>query len=139
MDGLSRCPDYHNSSDDNDQVVALPDHMFIHNISMDTLWGRVAAAQDKDASSLQDWSKSFLLVSHNHHWWNDGRLVVVENNELRRGIVSQYHHSPTAGHPGTTSTLFSVSQDYWWPKMKDFTCQYIRGCAICQANKADTT
>ena len=124
-DGLSHHPDYHDGSDDNDQVVALPNHVFIRNISTDTLWGRVASAQDRDTSSVQEWSKSFPLVLHNHHWWNDGRLVVVENDELRRGIVSQYHDSPTAGHSGATSTLFSISQDYWWPKMKDFICQYV--------------
>jgi hypothetical protein len=53
--------------------------------------------------------------------------------------VSQYHDALIAGHPGVTSTLFSISQDYWWPWMKDFVQQYVRGCATCQANKADTT
>jgi hypothetical protein len=63
----------------------------------------------------------------------------VENDKLRRKIVLQYHDAPTAGHPGMTSTLFSIFQDYWWPQMKDFIQQYVRGCATCQANKADTT
>jgi hypothetical protein len=44
----------------------------------------------------------------------------VENDELKRKIVSQYHDASTAGYPGVTSTLFSISQDYWWPHMKDF-------------------
>ena len=138
-DGLSHRPDYHDGSDDNDQVIALPNHVFICNISIDTLWNCAAIAQENDASSVREWLKSFPLVSHNHHWWNDGRLVVVENDDLQRGIVSQYYDSPTAGHPGATSTLFSVSQDYWWPKMKDFVHQYVWGCATCQTNKADTT
>jgi hypothetical protein len=63
----------------------------------------------------------------------------VENDELRREIIFQYHDAPTAGHPGVTSTLFSISQDYWWPRMKNFIQQYVRECATCQANKTDTT
>src|SRR5579863_8127592 len=138
-DGLSRRPDYDDGSNDNEQVVALPDHVFIRSTTVDSLWGRVAAAQEQHAPAVQALSPSFPLSSHNHHWWHSGRLVVVENNDLRREIAQQYHDAPTAGHPGVTSTLFSISQDYWWPKMKEFVQQYVRGCAICQANKADTT
>src|SRR5579863_3691849 len=43
-DGLSQRPNYDDGSNDNKQVVALPDHVFIHSISVDSLWGRVAAA-----------------------------------------------------------------------------------------------
>src|SRR5260221_75984 len=138
-DALSRRPDFDDGSDDNDQVTALPDHLFIRHLSTVSLWQKVAFAQDRDASSVQALAQSFPLTSANHHWWNAGRLVVVEDNALRREITSQYHDSPTQGHPADTITHISISQDYWWPKMKTFVQQYVKGCATCQANKADTT
>jgi hypothetical protein len=78
------------------------------------------------------------LETNNHHWFKDGRLVVVENNELRRGIMHAYHDTPIAGHAGAATTLFSISRDYWWPNMKHFITAYVKGCATCQANKANT-
>ena len=136
---LSCRPDYDDGSNDNEQVIALPDHVFIHSVSSDSLWGHVAATQEHDVAAVQTLSMQFPLSSHNHHWRHSGHLIVVENNGLRREIVQQYHNAPTAGYPGVTSTLFSISQDYWWPKKKEFVQQYVRGCAICQANKADMT
>ena len=138
-DALSRRPDFDDGSGDNEDVTALPDHLFARQISTHTLWEKVSLAQNALAHQVQELSTRFPLLSENHHWWHQGRLVVVENDDLRREIVSQYHDAPTAGHPGVVSTLFSISQDYWWPKMKDFVKQYVRGCATCQANKADTT
>jgi hypothetical protein len=79
-----------------------------------------------------------LQVGSLGHWFKDGRLVVVENNKLRRGIMHAYHDTPTAGHAGVSTTLFSISHDYWWPNMKHFVTAYVKGCAICQANKANT-
>jgi len=62
----------------------------------------------------------------------------VEDNNLRRELVHTYHNTPTAGHARASTTLFSISRDYWWPNMKHFVTAYIRGCATCQSNKANT-
>ena len=67
-DSLSCQPDYNDGLDNNEHVVALPDHVFVCNISTDTLWGQVMSAQECDASVVQEWTKSFPLISHNHHW-----------------------------------------------------------------------
>ena len=138
-DTLSQRPDYDDGSDDNEQIVALPDHLFLCQVTTASLLEHVSAAQNILAHQVKDLASHFPLESHNHHWWHMGRLVIVDNNDLKREVVSQYHDAPTAGHPSVTSTLFSVSQDYWWPKMRKFIQQYVRGCATCQANKADTT
>ena len=50
-----------------------------------TLYEKVAAVQENDASTVQSWAKANNLESNNHHWFKDGCLVVVENNKLRRG------------------------------------------------------
>jgi hypothetical protein len=63
----------------------------------------------------------------------------VEDNDLRKGVISLYHDSTTAGHPGITKTLWSISRDFWWPNMKDTITNYIKGCALCQSRKNNPT
>jgi len=77
---------------------------------------------------------SKLLIINGIYWRND-QLVVMDDNGLRRGVLSLYHDSITAGHPGISKTLWTVGQDYWWPGIKDFITNYIRGCGTCQSRK----
>ena len=69
----------------------------------------------------------------------DNKWVVPLDEQLRCDILSQYHNSPTAGHPGRDNTTTLVSWHYWWPKMNAWIKQYIKGCVICQQNKICTT
>jgi Integrase zinc binding domain len=43
------------------------------------------------------------------------------------------------GHPGISKTLDLLIRDYWWPTVKEFITSYVKGCATCQSNKANTT
>jgi hypothetical protein len=45
------------------------------------------------------------------------------------------HDHPTAGHPGHDETLQKTQEKYWWPNMKEWIVEYVKGCAICQQNK----
>jgi hypothetical protein len=45
VDVLSWCPDYDDGSNDNENIVALPDHLFLHQVSTVTLWDKVLWAQ----------------------------------------------------------------------------------------------
>ena len=45
------------------------------------------------------------------------------------------HDHPTAGHPGQDETLRRMQEKYWWPKMKSWITDYMKGCATCQQNK----
>ena len=65
-------------------------------------------------------------------------MVVVENNDLRRGVISHFHDHKTAGHPGISKTLQLISPYYWWPNIKTFVTEYIKGCATCQMTKVNT-
>ena len=69
----------------------------------------------------------------------DNRWAVPSDEQLRHDILSQYHDSPTAGHPGRDNTIALVSQHYWWPKISTWIEQYVKGCTICQQNKICTT
>ncbi len=63
----------------------------------------------------------------------------MEDNSLRRGVISLYHDSITAGHPGISKTLWSISRDYWWPGMKNTITNYVKGCTTCQSCKNNPT
>jgi hypothetical protein len=59
----------------------------------------------------------------------------VVNNELRRGVISLFHDHKASGHPGITKTLQLIAPYYWWPNMKTFVTEYIKGCVTCQMSK----
>jgi hypothetical protein len=54
---------------------------------------------------------------------------------IKRGIMQLMHDLPTARHPGRDETLKKTQERYYWPGMKDWISEYIKGCAICQQNK----
>jgi hypothetical protein len=71
--------------------------------------------------------------------WNGNHLVVVDNLPLKRGVISLYHDSPTAGHPGISNTTWAIACDYWWPNMKQIITEYVKGCHLCQSQKNNPT
>ena len=93
----------------------------------------------------------FLL----HHWstfwypWqlevgNDWRKehVVLQGPKLYSGqygpatdILGMLHDHETAGHPGEVETLASVECHYWWPGLRTFVQNYVKGCSMCQQYK----
>jgi hypothetical protein len=44
-DVLLQCPDYNDGSNDNEDVVALPNHLFLCQVSIVTLWDKALWAQ----------------------------------------------------------------------------------------------
>ena len=62
-------------------------------------------------------------------------VIVADDNELRRGVITLFHDHKASRHPGITKTLQLITPYYWWPNMKNFVTEYIRGCAICQMSK----
>jgi len=105
----------------------------------ESLDARVKLYQDKHYQSLLTWKDTHgLRLDGQNYLWKGNTLVVVENNDLRRGVLHHFHTSKTAKHPGITKTIQLIQPHYWWPHMKDFVTTYIKGCATCQMNKIDT-
>ena len=46
------------------------------------------------------------------------RLVVPSNEELRRKILNEAHHSKLPIHPGSNKMYHDLHHLYWWPNMK---------------------
>jgi hypothetical protein len=53
-------------------------------------------------------------------------------------LVELNYDSPTAAHPGIDKMHKMLLKQYWWPGCKEFVWQYVKGCAVCQANKPIT-
>ena len=139
-DPLSRRPDHDDSSRDNLNVTVLPNQLFVRVTDIMDVEAAVIDAQKHDESIIKLWAQTYSNITQKADdvWWNDNRLIVVEDNALRRGVTSLYHDSTTAGHPGTLKTCVMVAKDFWWPKMSAFIQEYVKGCATCQATKAAT-
>jgi len=150
-DGLSRCPDYEGANPDNNDVLIWTDEYFceqhtaIHVFNADSiddgLDTRVFQAQKEHQLELKRWATAHNLTldpEHDETWRHGTALVVVADNALRRGVIALFHDHKASGHPGITKTLQLISPYYWWPNMKAFVTEYIRGCATCQMSKVNT-
>jgi RNase H-like domain found in reverse transcriptase/Integrase zinc binding domain len=137
-DHLSRRPNYDDSSLNNQDITVLPPHLFIHASTISDLEQLVLDAQLARPDLLHTWASRFNLTESDSTWYRGSALVVVEDNELRREVSSLYHDHRLAGHPGISKTLDLLTRDYWWPTVKDFVTSYVKGCVVCQSNKANT-
>jgi RNase H-like domain found in reverse transcriptase/Integrase zinc binding domain len=137
-DHLSRRPDYDEGKGDNEDVQVLPDTLFVNAILSLDVEQAVYDQQVTAAAQMQEWAKDHNLTSLNHHWFKGNKPVVADNLSLRQSILRMYHDHESAGHPGIFNTYASVARDYWWPDMKRFVVQYVKGCAMCQSTKPNT-
>jgi transposase InsO family protein len=154
-DALSRRPDLCPDEDtDNENMVMLPDNMFVNLIDTD-LQERIAVSEDLDGnaaealklllekaptamtSGLENWE--LRKLNGQNILFYKGKNYIPRNMELRRDIVKTFHDHETAGHPGEIGTYNAVRQHYWWPGLRTFVKNYVQGCGTCQQFKIDRT
>jgi len=115
-DALSRRPDHITDEIDNDDIIVLPDNIFIKMIDLE-LQNEIREETTKD----DFFTKALLAVKENgplpirsklEDWKTDegllffkDRCYIPPHEELRREIVKKYHDSLTGGHPGHFKTL----------------------------------
>jgi hypothetical protein len=118
------------------RILEIDDENVNHDLEIEVLHSQ---GLPKHQPKLELWRKAYRIEHHpGDLWWKGDALVIVENDDLRRGVVSLFHDSITAGHPGIAKTTEQITKYYWWPGMRDFIIQYIKGCATCQMNKVNT-
>jgi hypothetical protein len=106
---------------------------------MNPLEELVLTAQTNNETILNQWKNTHGIEAHpDGLWWKNKALVIVGNDDLKRGVLHHFHNHIAAGHPRITKTLINIRRHYWWPGMKDFIMQYIKGCATCQMMKINT-
>jgi hypothetical protein len=137
-DTLSRRPDYPHKPE-SEWETAFPDSMFIAAATIDTTIPAMMAAQHDHHNYFISIAEKYSLYQNGHLWFHPtNQLVVPDNNELKRGVISLFHNSTTAGHPGTLRTKQAIEKDFWWPTLLQDVKSYVQGCAICQSTKPRT-
>ena len=72
----------------------------------DSLEQQVKRAQYPEQKHLKEWASTHNLSTEDGtHWFKGTAMVVVENNDLRRGVITLFHDHKASGHPGITKTL----------------------------------
>ena len=134
-DALSRRPDYPVVNRQQEEQL-LTNAVFANNIQVQEIDQIIIKGQN--AAEIEPLHEKYRLELCKGIWRQQGCIVVVGNNDLKRGVISLYHNFSLAGHPGSWRTFSLLAQDYWWPRMKDEVEDYVKGCATCQSTKPRT-
>lgn len=70
--------------------------------------------------------------------WKD-KILVPNNDEIKKKILESRHDSVLAGHPGRYRTLELVQRHYHWPGMTKWINKYVDTCDKCQRTKTATS
>ena len=147
-DALSRrsnhCPrDDHNNED----IVLLPDDLFVNLLDLE-LQDRILKVMDLDfnvsnalerlldrelsnlTNDVDDWKVESL--ENGKAIFYKEKNYIPQDVDLQQDIVKMYHDHETAGHPGKLEMYNAVKNKYWWPGLRTFVKNYVKGCAICQ-------
>jgi hypothetical protein len=109
---LSRRPDYPHKPESKWET-AFPDSMFINAASINTTIPAMMAAQHDHHEYFKSIADKYSLYQNGHLWFHPtNRLVVLENNELKWGVIFLFHDSTTAGHPGTLRMKLAIEKDF---------------------------
>ena len=127
----------------------LPDNLFISLIATD-LKDRITTTtrDDELATKIKDCLQKQLpppmhTALSNWTFMDDlitykGKVYIPTNMELQKEVITSFHNSLLARHPGFFKTLHLIKEHYWWLGMTVFLKKYIDGCAICQQMEPNT-
>ncbi|KAL4272776.1 hypothetical protein GQ457_13G014740 [Hibiscus cannabinus] len=65
------------------------------------------------------------------------RIVVPDDSELRRTILTEAHSSPFAMHPGSTKMYRDLKGECYWVGLKKDVAEFVSKCMVCQRVKAE--
>jgi len=139
-DALSRQSNNDGAKEDNNDIIVLPANVFINTTytSLNEVDKLCRKEQIIHKSNIIPWIDHHNLRQHDLLWWKNDALIVVGNNDLKRGVIQSFHDLPSMGHPGITNTYTLTRRDYWLPNMKKDVEEYVKGCTSCQENKINT-
>ena len=66
----------------------------------------------------------------------EGRVFVLEGQDLCLWVLRAKHDHVLAGHFGQSKTLSLVCREYFWPKLWEFVTDYVKSCSVCARNKS---
>jgi hypothetical protein len=76
-DALSQRPDHNDGSDNNKQVVAFPENVFVRTISMVTLDKELRKQQSNEHCLISEWKDKYHLCQKEDTIWYQGDALVI--------------------------------------------------------------
>jgi hypothetical protein len=82
-------------------------------ILKDNLDEHMKIGQDAHFSTILPWKEKYhLTLDQDNYFYYNTALIVVEDNNLQKGVLHTFHTLPTAGHPGISKTLALIQPHY---------------------------
>jgi hypothetical protein len=94
-----------------------------------------AAAQDDPAYTAALTAPAEGQTARDGLLWDDGRLVVPNDLELRTRLLAEMHDAPTSGHFGRDKTIAALQARFKWDGLAAQAAAYVAGCDTCQRVK----
>ena len=102
----------------------------------------ITDARDCIQDQIQEYTKAHDLAESYKNYdeedrilSGDGKIFVLDDDNLRMEIVRLHHDTPLAGHPGQEKTLELLERSYFWPGMSMYVKNYISRCDRCACFK----
>jgi hypothetical protein len=61
-----------------------------------------------------------------------GRLLILDNRQLKQQILDAENVSKVAGHMGQYKTIKLIRRNFFWPEMEKCIKDYVHSCPECQ-------
>jgi hypothetical protein len=104
---------------------SLPNNPSLKTV-LSFLQGESSTAPASIRAKFKDYSLTNNLLRY------QGRVMVPNEEKIKRLLASLFHDSPMSGHPGQSRTLELISRDYYWAGMKAWINRYVEHCEVCQ-------
>ena len=95
-DTLSRRPDYDQGTCDNENIIVLPDSVFVWTVTI----ANNEEKQDKDI--LKPWVDPHKLKHVNNTWYKEGWYVITGPLTNKQRVIKSRHNPPVYGHLEST-------------------------------------
>ena len=134
-DMLSRRPNYDQGEKDNQDIMVLPEEIFIRSGTISYI---PEEPPQQDEGIIRQWAGTHDLKKINGEWWKGACKVITGERQDKHKIIQAYHDIPAYGYPGINQTRDLGAKYYWWPQLAKDIQEYVKGCTQCQQNKANT-
>jgi hypothetical protein len=125
--------------------LELVEHGILYAVSIESpLHERIATAQiiDEEVQKIKQRSEErdpkfdYFRRDDKGIVWFGQRLVIPQDQNLRKEILDEAHLSKFTIHLGSTKMYRDLRENFWWSNMKGEIAEYVSGCDTCQRIKA---
>jgi hypothetical protein len=125
--------------------LEVVEHGKLHAISIESpLHERIAIAQLNDEEvqkiiqKLEEGDPKYDCFRKDDKGvvWFGQRLVVPQDQDLKKEILGEAHLSKFTIHPESTKIYRDLREIFWWSNMKGERAEYVSSCDTCQRIKA---